>query len=153
MSCIQISSNPAISQSLILRRLFNPERGDRRVIRINSRKPFATCCLSADMKAENVGEVKVGARGSREEKEVMEAEGKVIVGTYARAAVVLVSGKGCKLYDIEGREYLNMTSGIAVNALRHCDPDWVKAVVDQANVLTHVSNVYYSIPQVRSVHS
>lgn len=78
----------------------------------------------------------------------MESEGKVMVGTYGRTPVVLVSGKGCKLYDVEGNEYLDMTSGIAVNALGHCDPDWVKAVVDQANVLTHVSNVYYSIPQV-----
>lgn len=71
-----------------------------------------------------------------------------MVGTYGRAPVVLVSGKGCKLYDVEGREYLDMTSGIAVNALGHCDPDWVKAVADQAHVLTHVSNVYYSVPQV-----
>lgn len=78
----------------------------------------------------------------------MELEGKVMVGTYGREPVVLVSGKGCKLYDVEGREYLDMTSGIAVNALGHCDPDWVKAVVDQAHVLTHVSNVYYSVPQV-----
>lgn len=78
----------------------------------------------------------------------MELEGKVMVGTYGRAPVVLVSGKGCKLYDIEGREYLDMTSGISVNALGHCDPDWVKAVADQAHVLTHVSNVYYSVPQV-----
>ncbi|XP_028124419.1 acetylornithine aminotransferase, chloroplastic/mitochondrial-like, partial [Camellia sinensis] len=81
-------------------------------------------------------------------KEVMEAEAKVLVGTYARAPIVLSSGKGCKLYDIEGQEYLDMTSGIAVNALGHGDPDWVRAVTDQANVLTHVSNVYYSIPQV-----
>lgn len=89
---------------------------------------------------------KVTAQNS---KEVIELEGKVMVGTYGRAPVVLVSGKGCKLYDVEGREYLDMTSGIAVNALGHCDPDWVKAVADQAHVLTHVSNVYYSVPQVR----
>ncbi|KAA8541960.1 hypothetical protein F0562_023112 [Nyssa sinensis] len=78
----------------------------------------------------------------------MEAEGTVLVGTYARTPVVLSSGKGCKLFDVEGREYLDMTSGIAVNALGHGDPDWVKAVMEQANTLTHVSNVFYSIPQV-----
>jgi acetylornithine/succinyldiaminopimelate/putrescine aminotransferase len=61
---------------------------------------------------------------------------------------VISSGKGCKLYDPEGREYLDCTSGIAVNALGHGDPDWVKAVVEQANLLTHVSNVFYSVPQV-----
>lgn len=80
---------------------------------------------------------------------VMAAEARVLVGTYARAPVVLVSGKGCKLFDAEGREYLDMTSGIAVNALGHGDPDWVRAVTEQASVLTHVSNVYYTIPQVR----
>lgn len=81
-------------------------------------------------------------------EEVMAAEARVLVGTYARAPVVLVSGKGCKLFDAEGREYLDMTSGIAVNALGHGDPDWVRAVTEQASVLTHVSNVYYTIPQV-----
>lgn len=81
-------------------------------------------------------------------KGVMAAEGEVLVGTYARAPVVLVSGRGCKLYDVEGREYLDLSSGIAVNALGHGDPDWVNAVVEQANTLTHVSNVYYSVPQV-----
>ncbi|KAJ6370248.1 hypothetical protein OIU76_028513 [Salix suchowensis] len=78
----------------------------------------------------------------------MEMEGKVLVGTYARNPVVISSGKGCKLYDPEGREYLDCTSGIAVNALGHGDTDWVKAVVEQANLLTHVSNVFYSVPQV-----
>ncbi|XP_010537910.1 PREDICTED: acetylornithine aminotransferase, chloroplastic/mitochondrial [Tarenaya hassleriana] len=80
--------------------------------------------------------------------EVMEAEGKVLVGTYARAPVVLSSGKGCKLFDPEGREYLDCSSGIAVNALGHGDPDWLRAVTEQAGVLAHVSNVYYTIPQI-----
>lgn len=81
-------------------------------------------------------------------KEVMEAEGRVLVGTYARAPVVLSSGKGCKLYDPEGREYLDLSSGIAVNVLGHGDPDWLRAVTEQASTLTHVSNAFYSIPQV-----
>ncbi|OWM72059.1 hypothetical protein CDL15_Pgr017942 [Punica granatum] len=78
----------------------------------------------------------------------MEAAAKFLVGTYARAPIVLSSGKGSKLYDLEGREYLDMTSGIAVNSLGHSDPDVVKAVIDQANTLVHVSNVYYSVPQI-----
>ncbi|XP_047327835.1 acetylornithine aminotransferase, chloroplastic/mitochondrial [Impatiens glandulifera] len=81
-------------------------------------------------------------------KELMEEEASVIVGTYARTPLVLTSGKGCKLYDAEGKEYLDMTSGIAVNALGHGDPDWIRAVTEQANVLTHVSNVFYTVPMV-----
>lgn len=91
-----------------------------------------------------------GKLGHLKSKEVIEAEAKVLVGTYQRAPVVLESGKGCKLYDVEGREYLDLSSGIAVNALGHVDEDWLKAVIEQANTLTHVSNIYYSIPQVRS---
>jgi acetylornithine/succinyldiaminopimelate/putrescine aminotransferase len=87
---------------------------------------------------------------AKSSKEVIEAEAKVLVGTYARAPVVLASGKGCKLYDVEGREYLDMSAGIAVNSLGHGDEDWFKAVVEQASLLTHVSNVYYSVPQVCS---
>lgn len=75
-------------------------------------------------------------------------EAKYLVGTYARAPVVMVRGKGCKLYDVDGREYLDLTAGIAVNALGHCDPDVVKELVDQGNTLWHISNVYYSLPQV-----
>lgn len=102
--------------------------------------------MSLGVEAPNNATTKSGVLKS---KEVIETEARVLVGTYARAPVVLESGKGCKLYDVEGREYLDMSSGIAVNALGHGDEDWLKAVVDQAGTLTHVSNLYYSIPQVR----
>lgn len=115
------------------------------MIRINHgvKRVTTVSCLSA-----HVAESRESVAVAKSSQEVMEAEKKVLVGTYARTPVVLVSGKGCKLYDVEGREYLDMSSGIAVNALGHGDEDWVKAVVDQANLLTHVSNVYYSVPQV-----
>ena len=45
-------------------------------------------------------------------------------------------------------EYLDLTAGIAVNALRHGDPSWVKAVAEQAGKLAHVSNILHTIPQV-----
>ncbi|EOY25975.1 Acetylornithine aminotransferase, mitochondrial [Theobroma cacao] len=113
----------------------------------NLRRPLnngrVSACLNVDVEAPNPLKMKSG--GS---KEVIEEEGKVLVGTYARAPVVLSLGKGCKLYDPEGREFLDCAAGIAVNALGHGDPDWVRAVTEQANVLTHVSNAYYSIPQV-----
>ncbi|KAL4366287.1 hypothetical protein GQ457_05G025780 [Hibiscus cannabinus] len=106
-------------------------------------KGRVTACLNVDVEAPN--SLKLKLNGS---KDVIEEEGRVIVGTYARAPVVFSSGKGCKLYDLEGREYLDCAAGIAVNALGHGDPDWIMAITQQANVLTHVSNAYYSIPQV-----
>lgn len=109
------------------------------------RIPFAgrvIACATVDVRPPGL------TAAATEAAAVMAAEARVLVGTYARAPAVLVSGKGCKLYDVEGREYLDMTSGIAVNALGHGDPDWVRAVTEQANVLAHVSNVYYSVPQV-----
>ncbi|KAI4370598.1 hypothetical protein MLD38_018935 [Melastoma candidum] len=86
--------------------------------------------------------------GNGKSKEVIGWESKVLVGTYARAPLVLESGRGCKLYDVDGKEYLDMSSGIAVNSLGHGDPDWLLTVMKQASKLTHVSNVYYSIPQI-----
>jgi len=79
---------------------------------------------------------------------VIEAERKYFVGNYARSPAVFVKGEGCKLYDVEGKEYLDLTAGIAVNALGHGDPAWLKAVTEQAATLTHVSNVFHTVPQV-----
>lgn len=113
----------------------------------NLRRPLnkrrVNACLNVDVEAPNP--LKLKSNGS---KEVIEEAGKVLVGTYARAPLVLSSGKGCKLYDPEGREFLDCAAGIAVNALGHGHPDWIRAVTEQANVLTHVSNGWYSIPQV-----
>ncbi|KAM1078082.1 hypothetical protein ACFX15_024687 [Malus domestica] len=104
----------------------------------------ARACLSVDTNAADPLKAVV-AVGSQE---VMEAEQKVMVGTYKRPPLVVSSGKGCKLYDPEGREYLDLYSGIAVNSLGHGDPDWIRVVTEQAHTLTHVSNAFYSIPQV-----
>ncbi|KAE8669928.1 Acetylornithine aminotransferase [Hibiscus syriacus] len=123
------SLSVSVSTPTILRRPLNKGR--------------VAACLNVDVESPN--RLKLKSNGI---KDVIEEEGKVIVGTYARAPLVLSSGKGCKLYDPEGREFLDCAAGIAVNALGHGDPDWIKAITDQANVLTHVSNAYYSIPQV-----
>ncbi|KAH7557825.1 hypothetical protein ACOSP7_027718 [Xanthoceras sorbifolium] len=145
MSSIQSPLQISLYQSgNIGRKLFNPE-SQRKIIKINVAKRTTTVVACVNVETKNATDnVRIGKKS----EELMEAEKRVLVGTYARTPVVLASGKGCKLYDAEGREYLDMSAGIAVNALGHGDHDWVKAVVEQANVLTHVSNVYYSIPQV-----
>jgi acetylornithine aminotransferase len=68
--------------------------------------------------------------------------------TYTRQPISIVRGRGAKVYDMEGREYLDFVGGIAVNLLGHGHPDLVQAIQQQAAQLIHVSNLYYTEPQV-----
>jgi len=74
---------------------------------------------------------------------------KYVAHTYARYPIVLVKGKGTRVWDVEGKEYLDFVSGLAVCNLGHCHPKVVKAIQDQAETLIHVSNFYYIEPQIR----
>lgn len=65
-----------------------------------------------------------------------------VMRNYARAALTLVRGAGCRVWDDAGTAYLDFTSGIAVNALGHAHPRWVAAVQRQAAELAHVSNLF-----------
>jgi predicted acetylornithine/succinylornithine family transaminase len=73
---------------------------------------------------------------------------KYIMNTYGRQPLVLVKGRGSKVYDSDGREYLDFVSGVAVNNLGHCHPQVVVALQKQAQRLIHVSNHYHNEPQV-----
>ena len=77
---------------------------------------------------------------------VKEKDQYYIANTYARFPVEIVSGKGSVLYDENGKEYIDMGSGIAVNIFGMCDEEWVAAVTKQLNVCQHTSNLYYSEP-------
>lgn len=72
---------------------------------------------------------------------------RVFVGNYARYPAAMVKGKGCLLWDADGREYLDFLSGIAVCSLGHCHPAITEAICRQAGELVHVSNLYYTGPQ------
>jgi len=74
---------------------------------------------------------------------------KYVANTYARYSVLLVRGKGTRVWDLEGAEYLDFVSGLAVCNLGHCHPKVVKAIQDQAEKLIHVSNFYYIEPQIQ----
>ena len=74
---------------------------------------------------------------------------KFVAHTYARYPLLLVRGKGTRVWDKEGREYLDFVSGLAVCNLGHCHPKVVKAIQDQAEKLIHVSNFYYIEPQIQ----
>jgi len=71
---------------------------------------------------------------------------RYLMNTYARLPVALVKGKGAWVWDVDGKSYLDMVSGIAVCSLGHCHPDVVNAVSEQARNLFHCSNLYI-IPQ------
>jgi acetylornithine/N-succinyldiaminopimelate aminotransferase len=70
---------------------------------------------------------------------------KHIAGTYGRYPLVAVKGEGCRLWDADGRSYLDFLAGVAVNNLGHCHPKVVAALQRQAETLLHCSN-YYHIP-------
>ncbi len=73
---------------------------------------------------------------------------KYVANTYARYPILLVRGEGTRVWDLEGEEYLDFVSGLAVCNLGHCHPKVVKAIQDQAERLIHVSNFYYIEPQI-----
>ena len=72
-----------------------------------------------------------------------------VAGTYARFPVEIVRGEGSLMYDAEGKCYIDMGTGIAVNAFGVCDPVWVAAVTEQLSRVQHTSNLYYTEPCAR----
>ena len=72
-----------------------------------------------------------------------------IMPTYGRFPVVIDHGQGARLYDPEGREYLDFTSGIGVCSLGYGSPAWAEAITKQALRLGHVSNLFYTEPAAR----
>ncbi|HET6460239.1 MAG TPA: acetylornithine transaminase [Syntrophales bacterium] len=80
--------------------------------------------------------------------ELLALSDKYIMSTYKRFPIVLVKGSGAKVWDSNGKEYLDFVAGIAVCSLGHSHPKVVEAIKKQAEVLTHVSNLYYIEPQI-----
>ena len=75
--------------------------------------------------------------------EIKELSSKYLFQNYGRMDIAFTHGKGAYLYDTDGKEYLDLVSGIAVNAIGHAHPEWVKCMQDQVSRLVHVSNLYY----------
>ena len=69
-----------------------------------------------------------------------------ILPTYARFPVTFVRGEGCRLWDENGKEYVDFMSGIGVNAVGHAHPKWIGAIVAQTCELVHTSNLYQTLP-------
>ena len=77
---------------------------------------------------------------------ITEKDQKYVAGTYARFPVELVSGKGSIVVGSDGKEYIDLGSGIGVTAFGIADPTWVAAVTAQLNKIQHASNLYYTEP-------
>lgn len=77
---------------------------------------------------------------------VKQNDEKYIAHTYARFPVTLKNGKGSLVTDENGKEYIDMATGIAVNTFGYCDEEWANAVNDQLLSLQHASNLYYTEP-------
>jgi len=81
-----------------------------------------------------------------EQEVIAQATGN-IMNTYRRFPIVLTKGSGARVWDINGKEYLDLVAGIAVCNLGHSHPQVIAAVKEQLDKLTHVSNLYYTQPQ------
>ncbi|MBR3867923.1 MAG: aspartate aminotransferase family protein [Clostridia bacterium] len=76
----------------------------------------------------------------------IEKDKQYIANTYGRFPVTIVSGHGSIAVDENGKEYIDMGTGIGVNAFGYCDKEWVEAVTQQLNTLQHTSNLFYTQP-------
>ena len=82
-------------------------------------------------------------------KTLLEWSGKYHTPNYgARAPICLVRGDGMRVWDTDGREYLDFGAGIAVTALGHCHPRVTGAIQEASATLLHVSNLYHTAPQI-----
>src|SRR5208337_3556317 len=77
-------------------------------------------------------------------EEIMERERRFLLPTYSRYPLVIARGKGCFLFDVEGKRYLDFVAGLGVNALGHAHPRIVKTIREQAARAIHLSNLYYN---------
>lgn len=82
-------------------------------------------------------------------EEIINLEENYHLQVYKRHKIVLSHGKGCMVYDINGKEYIDCLSGIAVNSLGHAHPALLSAINEQAPKLMHISNLFYNEPQSR----
>ena len=83
-------------------------------------------------------------------QEIKNLDEQYVMHSYSRFPVALDRGKGATLWDAEGREYIDFTSGIGVASLGHADEGWLKAVAGQAAKLAHISNLFYTEPYAKA---
>ena len=81
-------------------------------------------------------------------KEIIALDKEYVMQTYGRQPLALKKGKGCVVWDVEGKSYIDCVAGIAVNNVGHAHPKVAEAICKQAQELIHCSNIYYTEEQV-----
>lgn len=81
-------------------------------------------------------------------QQVIEDGQKYVMNTYGRLPIVIDKGQGCYVWDLDGKRYLDLVAGIAVNSLGHCHPAVSRAIQEQCEKLVHCSNLYWIENQV-----
>ena len=82
-------------------------------------------------------------------QEIRTLTDQYMMHTYGRFPVAIDHGEGARLYDPEGREYIDFTSGIGVSDMGYGYADWIQAISAQADKLGHASNLFYTEPAAR----
>lgn len=83
------------------------------------------------------------------QEEWLERGKSVFMNTYANFPIVIDHGRGAEVVDVNGKKYLDFVSGIAVNSLGHCDPQYIAALTAQLNQFSHCSNLYMNMPAIK----
>jgi predicted acetylornithine/succinylornithine family transaminase len=101
------------------------------------------------MATKKMAKKKVASRGAKglSTAQILADEARYLVKTYRRPPVVFTRGRGCRVYDSQGREYLDFLGGIAVNALGHAHPRLVRVIRREAGRATHISNLFHNAYQ------
>jgi acetylornithine/N-succinyldiaminopimelate aminotransferase len=83
------------------------------------------------------------------QSELLSVAQRRLYANYKPAPIVITRGKGCEVWDADGKRYLDLCAGVAVDAVGHAHPSFVKAIADQAAKVVHVSNYFYNEPNIR----
>ncbi|GHU60362.1 acetylornithine aminotransferase [Clostridia bacterium] len=78
--------------------------------------------------------------------DILQKDKEFVMQTYSRFPLAIERGEGARLYDFDGREYIDFTSGIGVSSIGYANPAWLDAVASQAADLAHTSNLFYHKP-------
>src|SRR2546429_8070575 len=111
-------------------------------VKIHNRVPGINCGATHSSKE------KIMTTTETNKRDWVALEHKYYQGTFKRQPLTLVRGEGTRVWDSDGKVYLDFVAGIAVNVLGHCHPAIVQAVQHQVTQLVHVSNLYYNIRQI-----